>query len=313
MNVSISVVIPVYNRSKTIRYCLDSVLNQTLSPLEVLVVDDCSTDTTKEIVKSYIDHRVRCIELEKNSGAQAARNRGILEARGIWIAFQDSDDEWLPDKLEKQVAVLAAINFNTLTAIHTNCTCFDYKLDKKIFWDLPRIHGESVLSKLLTSPGPMFQGLLVSKIALKKIGLLDESVPSYQEWDTSISLSRECHFIHVVEPLFVYHLHNGETISKNKKRDIEGYQYVIDKYREEILEHCGVKVFNAHLAGNALKAMRWGYYVDASDILSKTLGNSAHLYFLKWMACHKINVWLYDVISKLYTLFTSRLFKTLAL
>jgi len=104
---SISVILPTYNRVKTIRYCLDSVLAQTFSPAEIIIIDDCSTDDTVLIVGSYSEPRVRCIVLEKNFGAQAARNRGILEAKGEWIAFHDSDDEWMPDKLERQIQALA--------------------------------------------------------------------------------------------------------------------------------------------------------------------------------------------------------------
>lgn len=106
-SVKISVVIPTYNREKTIRYCLDSVLNQTYSPIEIIVVDDCSTDMTVPVIKSYSDIRIRCIVLDKNSGAQAARNRGIKEAKGEWIAFQDSDDEWSSqNKLEYEIKIL---------------------------------------------------------------------------------------------------------------------------------------------------------------------------------------------------------------
>jgi glycosyltransferase involved in cell wall biosynthesis len=111
---SVTVVIPAYNRAKTITYCLDSVCNQTVSPLEIIVVDDCSTDDTVAVVNDYsLSHSsVRCVVLEKNAGAQAARNRGIMEARGEWIAFQDSDDEWVSDKLEKQIAALAMVEFD---------------------------------------------------------------------------------------------------------------------------------------------------------------------------------------------------------
>ena len=302
MTASISVVIPAYNRAKTINYCLDSVLRQTLGPLEVLVVDDCSTDGTVDIVRAYKDSRVRCIVLEKNSGAQAARNRGIREARGEWIAFQDSDDEWLPEKLEKQIAYLAEVNFNPMVVVHTDGTCLNYQTGKKTLWDLPHIHGTSVFSKLLASAGPMFQGLLTSKIALQYIGFLDESVPSYQEWDTAIRLARECRFIHIRESLFIYHLHTGETISKNKKRDIDGYQFIVDKFREEILIQCGPNVLNAHYVGNALKAMRWGYYADAFEILNKTMGSSLHIELLKWMARQRNNMWLYDRVNKVIRL-----------
>jgi len=216
--VKISVVIPAYNREKTIRYCLDSVLNQTYSSLEIIVVDDCSTYKTVQVIKSYSDPRISCIVLDKNSGAQAARNRGIKEAKGEWIAFQDSDDEWMLEKLEKQIKILKKENFNPWVVVHSNCLRYYPSNGEKKIWRLPEIAGDNVYPLLLENPCVLFPGLLVSKMALKKIGYLDENVPSYQEWDTSIRLAKYCKFFHIKEPLFIYYLHKDTTISKNKKK-----------------------------------------------------------------------------------------------
>lgn len=298
---TVSVVIPAHNRAKTIAHCLDSVCNQTLPPYEVIVVDDCSTDKTVEIVEGYSHSHpsVRCVVLDRNLGAQAARNRGIKEASGVWIAFQDSDDEWVLDKLEKQVAALEKAGFDPMTVVHTDCFCYDHQTLAKSLRALPPIDGERVLPKLLNAAGPMFPGMMTSKVALEKIGLLDENVPSYQEWDTFIRLARECRFIHLREPLFVYHFHAGDTISKNKKRDIDGYQYVIDKHRNEILELCGAEALNQHLENNALRAMRWGLYTEARQILAKTIGDSARSKRLKFMARLGISPRWYDLAARI--------------
>ena len=101
-NPQISVVIPVYNRELTVKRAIDSVLAQELHPDEIIVVDDGSTDPTPEILKSY-DHKIQIVRQE-NKGVSAARNRGVETASGKWIAFLDSDDEWTPDKLQKQLA-----------------------------------------------------------------------------------------------------------------------------------------------------------------------------------------------------------------
>lgn len=286
---SVTVIIPTYNRAKTINYCLDSVCNQTFPPDEVIIIDDCSTDSTIDIVREYPDSRVRCMVLKKNSGAQAARNRGICEAQNKWIAFQDSDDEWMPDKLEKQFAVLEEVNFEPMTVVHTDCIRYDYQTGKRILWELPLVHGATVFSQLLSSSGPLFPAIVTSKEALEKIGFLDESVPSYQEWDTSIRLARECRFIHLREPLFIYHLHTGETISKNNKRDIEGYQYIIDKFRDEILLHCGTETLNIQLIGNAIRAKRYGLNAEAFTILEKCSGRPLRITLLKWMMHNNID------------------------
>lgn len=108
----VSVVIPMYNSGKYITPTIQSVLCQTYNNLEVLVVDDCSKDNSIEVVEGLAknDARIRCIPQEKNGGAAVARNRGIREAKGRYIAFLDSDDLWTPDKIEKQLALMKEKN-----------------------------------------------------------------------------------------------------------------------------------------------------------------------------------------------------------
>src|SRR5262245_58814803 len=98
---TVSVIIPNYNYGRFLREALDSALNQTLPPLEVIVVDDGSTDESPEILESYGD-RIRVIR-QKNQGVGIARNTGAEAARGELLAFLDADDYWFPQKLEKQV------------------------------------------------------------------------------------------------------------------------------------------------------------------------------------------------------------------
>ena len=101
----VTVIIPTYNRAKTIERSINSVLSQSYSNLELIVVDDGSSDNTKSVVENIDDSRVRYI-WQNNSGACAARNNGINNARGEYIAFNDSDDTWKPNKLEKQLEVV---------------------------------------------------------------------------------------------------------------------------------------------------------------------------------------------------------------
>ncbi|NJN86713.1 MAG: glycosyltransferase family 2 protein [Leptolyngbyaceae cyanobacterium SL_7_1] len=95
----VSVIIPTYNRADLLSRAIDSVLNQTLTNLELIIVDDGSTDNTAEVVNSFNDSRIRYIPLGKNCGGGYARNHGIHLATGEFIAFLDSDDVWLPEKL----------------------------------------------------------------------------------------------------------------------------------------------------------------------------------------------------------------------
>ena len=100
---SISIIMPAYNSRSTIGESIQSVVNQTFSDWELLIIDDCSPESMKDIAESFHDERIRYIRLLKNSGVVAARNTGIVQAKGRYIAFLDSDDLWLPEKLEKQI------------------------------------------------------------------------------------------------------------------------------------------------------------------------------------------------------------------
>lgn len=100
----VSIVMPSYNTAKYISESIQSVLNQTYPYWELIIVDDCSNDNTDEVVKEYLaDSRIRYLKNEKNSGAAISRNYALREAKGKWIAFLDSDDLWLPEKLKKQI------------------------------------------------------------------------------------------------------------------------------------------------------------------------------------------------------------------
>jgi len=269
MSIFISVVVPTYNRVKTVKYCIDSILNQTYNNIEIIVVDDCSTDNTIDIIKNYSDSRIKIFILDNNSGAQVARNLGIMEAKGDWIAFQDSDDEWLSEKLEKQVHALKKVNFKPFTVIHTNCIRYYPHTGKSDIWLLPEVEGKDVYNNLLSNPGPMFQGMLTSRLALEKINYLDENVPSYQEWDTSIRLARFAQFIHLKEPLFVYYFHKGETISKDKRRDVMGYEYIINKFENDIKTYCGEEVWEKHLLNQLYRCLEFELWQKADEYFRK--------------------------------------------
>lgn len=100
----VSIIMPSYNTAEYIAESIQSVFAQSYKDWELLIVDDCSTDNTDEVVKPYLaDERIKYLKNEKNSGAAVSRNRALREAKGKWIAFLDSDDLWIPDKLSKQI------------------------------------------------------------------------------------------------------------------------------------------------------------------------------------------------------------------
>lgn len=111
MKALVSIISPAFNNEKTIKNTIDSVLNQSYSNWEMIIVDDCSSDRTGDIVKKYKDKRIKYIKLDKNSGASVARNVAIKEAKGKYIAFLDCDDIWFKKKLEKQVKFMEDNNY----------------------------------------------------------------------------------------------------------------------------------------------------------------------------------------------------------
>ena len=121
MDELVSIIMPSYNTASFIADSIKSVLEQTYINWELIIVDDCSTDNTDEIVATFKDHRIRYFKNEKNSGAAVSRNKALREANGDYVAFLDSDDLWLPDKLEKQMAFMT-----------NNGYCFSYTCYERI-------------------------------------------------------------------------------------------------------------------------------------------------------------------------------------
>lgn len=136
----ISIITPVYNAEKYLAETIESVLDQTYSNFEYILVDDCSPDKSAEIIQKYAmeDNRVKYIKLEENSGAAVARNKGLELSKGSYIAFIDSDDKWMPSKLQKQISFMEENNvgfsYTKFDLIHQDGSLkkTDVKLPKKL-------------------------------------------------------------------------------------------------------------------------------------------------------------------------------------
>ena len=243
---SYSIIIPIYNRAKTLTRCIESILSQTYREFELILVDDHSTDDSFSVVEEYAkkDSRIVCLKQSENkTGAQAARNTGIKAAKYNWIMFNDSDDTWRKDKIEKELDVLKKHNFNKDIVIYSNCNIINVNTKEKKYWALPHISENNSYSDLLSTSGPMFQSLLCSKKHLEEISYLDENVPSYQEWDTSIRLAENGFFIHIEEPLFDYYVGANDAISKSVSKDFIGRCNIYNKFKSEIIKYNGIKFY----------------------------------------------------------------------
>ena len=224
----VSIVIPAFNRSEVIRRSLDSVMRQTYTDWECIVVDDGSTDETISIVDEYIgkDNRFSCVANSRKKGAQGARNEGIVHARGEWILLFDSDDSMHHDYLEKVAPLLT--NDNNIVA------CYGRMVEEnsgKEIETLDNIKEGRVLKELLRGDCYYtYNAFVVRKKCLEEIGLLDEVCPSHQELETHLRLSRLCHYRVVHEVLWDYYVGRGDSISVDKRRHIEGLLYIREKH-----------------------------------------------------------------------------------
>lgn len=241
----ISVVIPTYNRAKTIKRAIDSVLNQTYSNIEIIIVDDSSTDNTSEIIGDYNNEKIKYHKLEKNSGACAARNIGIQMASGKYIAFQDSDDEWVKEKLEKQIKTLKKTN-TKVTFCALNYMQDGKKTGKKIP-DIDVNKFKNMTKELLKENFISTQTILGEKSVFDEIKF-DEALPRFQDWDLAIRISKLYKISYLDEALVNLYIQK-DSITKSPQKKVKAFEIMYKKYYKDINEDTEIKYcFEANIA-----------------------------------------------------------------
>lgn len=225
----ITIVIPSYNRSHTLPRVLDSFAVQSFTDWECIVVDDHSTDATRELVSSYTEKDNRFVYLLNTcaKGAQGARNCGITAARGQWIALFDSDDYAYPNFLEELSKKIA----DGVDVITSKARMVDVSTNETI--DIANWCAEgNVLTSLLKGDVYVgYNGTLIRKSAFERIGGTDIKCVSHQEYDTHIRLSKIAVYASTKQILSDYYLNSADTISVDKKKHFEGYSYILLKHR----------------------------------------------------------------------------------
>lgn len=219
----VSVVIPTFNRASIIGATIENVLEQTYQNIEVIVVDDGSTDATQSRLRAYGD-RIRFIT-QANSGPAVARNRGVEAARGEIIAFQDSDDLWKPAKLERQVALLEKLgpsvpcclcNVRMRVVNGKDLTSFDISL-------IHPEHEEGVwlnVPEILATRFVLFnQAVAIRREAFERAGGFDVSFKYLEDYDLPLRLSLEGPWAFIREPLVIYGEDSPESFSKRALKD----------------------------------------------------------------------------------------------
>lgn len=196
----VSVVIPTFNRAGPVQRAISSVLNQTFEDYELLVVDDGSTDGTREVLAKF-DGKARIL-FQNNAGVSAARNRGIERSSGELVAFLDSDDEWFPQKLEKQIALFdSAMPF---FVCHTDEIWLRQGKEvsqKKIHKKQGGHFFERALARCLISPS----SVLICRQLLDKVGWFDEHLPAAEDYDLWLRITAFHEVTFVPEPLVIKH------------------------------------------------------------------------------------------------------------
>lgn len=238
----VSVIIPAYNESGSIADAIDSVLGQTYTDIELIVVDDCSTDDTPEVVRGYDDDRLTYIRHGTNRGAAAARNTGIRQAEGEYIAFLDSDDHWHPTKLERQVDCLRSRSEEWIAvycdAEYETGSTIDVLLRKYIYPNEENrgIEGsEALVKKLLAGDAIVGAGstLLAKSKYVEEIGGFDEAFVRHQDWEFLIRLLAHGKCAYVDEKLVTIH----RPGSPPADREYEAKEMFLDKFAAQIAEH----------------------------------------------------------------------------
>jgi glycosyltransferase involved in cell wall biosynthesis len=206
----VSVIVPTHNRARLLAATLRSITRQRGVDLEVVVVDDASTDDTAALVAALDDARVRIVRNPVSSGVSTARNTGIANATGEWIAFCDDDDLWAPDKLETQLAVAQV---EGATWVYTGDVTVDSRL--RVVAGSPPPSPREVV-ELLPRQNPLSSGgsnVLVRASALAVTGGFDTALRRTEDWDLWLRLVSTGPLAWVQRPLVAYRLHQGNIVS----------------------------------------------------------------------------------------------------
>ena len=214
----ISVVIPVFNGEITIQETIESVLNQTFSDFEIIVINDGSTDSTLEIVSNILDPRLNVLTYP-NAGLAASRNRGITLSKGEYIAFLDADDLWTPDKLEAQLDLLQANSEAAVAYSWTNCIDKQNSFLRRGYY--LSVSGEVYQHLLLTNFLENGSNPLIRHQALKAVGGFDESLKSSEDWEMYLRLAARYHFVAVSSPQILYRISVGSMSTNTQRMEAE--------------------------------------------------------------------------------------------
>lgn len=236
MGPEVSVIIPTYNRAQSLSRAIQSVLNQTYQNFELIIVDDMSRDNTEEVIKNFNDSRIKYFRHEVNLGGSAARNTGIKRSAGKYLAFLDSDDEWLERKLELQVNAMESRPSDAWGGVYCSFIYTDRK-DGLV----EAVKYGNLKKDVLNQEANLCAGstLLVSKSVIDDIGLFDEKFKRHQDLEFLVRFFRKYKVLVVREPLVKIDGHRiikGVTLVEVKKQYLSKFETDIDEFGRDVAQ-----------------------------------------------------------------------------
>jgi len=237
INPKVSILLPSFNRAHLLYRAIKSILSQTFQDFELIIVDDGSSDNTEEVVKSFKDSRIIYIRHDKNKGASAARNTGLQVAGGEYIAFQDSDDEWLPEKLEKQIKVFETAP-SGVGVVYTSFWKYLNNNDK-IYIPDPQIKQKEgcIFKELLKHNLIGLPTAIIRKECFEKVGKFDEELFCLEDWDLFIRISRYYQFMFIDEPLVLSYYTPGSVNEQEGNIKVNALKIILQKnWRDLVID-----------------------------------------------------------------------------
>lgn len=233
----VTIIIPTYNRAAVLEDSIQSVLNQTYTEYELLIIDDGSTDNTETVISRIHDNRLRYIKMPENRGVAAARNEGIRQAKYSYIAFQDSDDYWKKEKLEKQMAYLAGKPEIALLYCPYECRKADGSIINVPDSNIPLSEKQGNIYKYMLRRNTIgTPGVLLRRECLDKTGLFCEDLTCLEDWELFLRISKYYEIGFQDEPLIKVNL-STDGVSHN----ISGYYaarcYMAAKHKDALLQY----------------------------------------------------------------------------
>jgi glycosyltransferase involved in cell wall biosynthesis len=222
----VSVVVATYNMGRYLPQAVQSVLAQTYPNVEVQIVDDGSSDDTEQVVRRWERHERVRVHRQSNGGQAQARNRGIALTRGRYVAFLDADDEWLPQKLARQMPLFVTPQVGV---VYSGYQCMDGEGRVLPPKPQPRMHRGQVSGALLIENFVSFQTAVVRRECLERYGGFDESIRMGDDYDLFLRLSAHCEFDFILEPTVRYRIWSGQ-MSKNYRRRYESGMRTMQKF-----------------------------------------------------------------------------------